>query len=843
MKQLDLHSESFVNSLYDWLNSSSTRRRIGTIVMLTNCLDDPEKSKEVIKYLFTAFGKLANEHLFQFFDKIYDAVNEVIKWEKEPGHDIKRGILETIFSALGYSGKLEERIDSFFKNLNLDNSTNINLFKQVKDGLHKAREKRNKVHPDDSPLTQEEQIDQYQSQTIALFAISCVCFELGIKVVEQEKAVEKKDKDTIQISDDKLISWFNKNIDLFTSLSESSYESYIEGKEAKLVATITRVSNNVPTLSENLFFLMQKMEDDENYEIKPGTDLGKEIPFKNLFELFLEKVNENLNKEINKQYAKNDFSWEKGMDVLKKMSENIKKKHGTILTEIEVGWKQTEKMQEDHRITGAFNTFFFRTLFLISALKNAIEDNHSGIAFYTEDRNVSIKPFEDAKYTENLKSGEMYISPAKYYDVVTAECGNNDPIKKKIEVTKGLWSVVFIHFPSNGDSTMAPSVTLCKKVKYPGLEDFKQLWEQQFLEKDGQKNKHKDDKKIKQEENEPAVDATVLKKARIDSEEVEKKKPEDDIKIEKEEQQPQESDSRVKENEQKFFDYVQGQKKQLLETYKKEILLANKEAKELDELKYNERMTLEGNYNVVDSQITIVKAKIDAELKKQEDSKKALEREAQRKELEKKFEKEKEETLSGLKNLYVNTNVIRDCKEQAIKNIQELCYDHTISSEENKNKIVEIDKNCRAEIVRLEEDRLINKLNKWLNKNWKWCLGMIAFVVLFFVLMNIGNSDGRMTVPEGKAVPSLESNKWTVPLMDGNSVNELATISSIDGSDSHYNIHIIDGNGKEINATIRVDWQNGIVMSPELGEGKVVENNKMKSINLIFEKWKFTKNY
>ena len=163
------------------------------------------------------------------------------------------------------------------------------------------------------------------------------------------------------------------------------------------------------------------------------------------------------------------------------------------------------------------------------------------------------------------------------------------------------------------------------------------------------------------------------------------------------------------------------------------------------------------------------------------------------------------------------------------------------------NTLLETEKKHKEQLNRqqeeLEKKKSKNIFNYWLKSNWKWCIGILLSIIVALVLMNIWRGDDTVKVPLGDSKPPLESNTWRISQMDGINVHESAEVFSVNGSNTHYGIRHITETGKEIVVNFDVDWQMGTVVSPELGEGKIERDDKLKELNLTFEKWTLKRNY
>ena len=163
-------------------------------------------------------------------------------------------------------------------------------------------------------------------------------------------------------------------------------------------------------------------------------------------------------------------------------------------------------------------------------------------------------------------------------------------------------------------------------------------------------------------------------------------------------------------------------------------------------------------------------------------------------------------------------------------------YDEEKSLDGNKAAVDTMVTQIEKELVKINDP--LRKIGAWVDKNWKWCAGLIAIVVISFAAINYFGNSNSVTVSEGEAAPSLQTS-WRVRLMNGEDVNDGATFTMVAGSNSQYNVEAISETGMVLNTTIIVDWQTGNVTSPDLGEGKIEKVNRSNKLKIVFDKWIF----
>lgn len=766
--------------------------------------------------------------------------------------------------------KLDDAINNYCNNINIEELKDDK--DQILNFLITAKNKRNITGPhldNGLPATDDKCREAWRDHIVGLLIIG---------FVEYHKNKQKRKRSEIKKSEDiikKCLSdWYNApSHQSFNGVHPRFKEDFIDNKKDELIKEIIPIFKE-KIIQEPLLNIISSL--DEKQELVTVDDFPNMEKFAKELLFY---ANCSIKSDVYDGCTVENSSLDTGLELLEKLCLHLvesRKSAKSAITETKSGFKNIAQINENSE---DFDVYFFRTLFLIGALKLCFKEAKSGVVFFTKDVNVIVKPFKNAKETDliNLTKNEphyrmnhqgLFDRNNKKTNEATANCGK-ESINKSITIKKTQWCIVLIYFPDKGENMME----VVKETSFPGLENIDELW-QDFIKKVPEiRSGNGDDDSGKTGDNEEDTSGTT---PIVDT---------------------------LQQNKQAFNDYKEKNKNDLFVGFGDLIDKVNEFVKVIDNLSYDEDKSLEGNKTVIDTEIRKIRIELDKlrkqsqisnDLKEFEKCKEEYIKEIQKlnccdercqelKENAQKdiiaqpfddtkdllinksvlnkiyetlntilqeriiFEDEKQSSLNELKRLEGKSQKGILLKKDATSKIEELAFDESKNLDANKAALKTIIEQLKSDLAKIGFlDIAKDKINisvQWVDKNWKWCALVLCTIVLGTVLMIVYNGDERVRIPTGEAVPSLESNEWRISEMDGKSVLESAEVRSADGSNTHYSLRHITETGKEIIVTFNIDWQMGTATSPELGEGKIEKDSKLNTIKITFEKWTIKKYY
>lgn len=755
--------------------------------------------------------------------------------------------------------KLDDAIRKYCNNINIEE---LNEDKgQIQDYLlNETKEKRNfasgaHVNKKTGKLvTDDECREAWKDHIVGLLII-------GLVEYYKNRGINKKENEDLIKVKECLSRWYDEpNHQSFKGAPQIIKEKLLNENKEKLISEIIPIFKEKSILELLLCIISSLDEKQELVTVEGFPDMVK------FSQELLFYANCSIYRNVYGGCSVENSKLETGFELLEKLCIQIGKSHNSAVTEIISGIKKISQINKDSEV---FDAHFFKTLFLIGALKLCIKDAKTGVVFFTKDVNVKVKLYKSAEEANLTKEYNPYFwkiskdfldnknnkNRNKITNKATANCGNKS-INDSITIKKNQWCIVLLYFPDKGENKMK----VVKETNFPGLENLDELW-QKFIKvpEIGNNNEDDDDGKI-----------TIPKK------------------------------NSLQESKQAFNDYKEKIKSCLYDDFGVFIDHVNELVKAIDSLSYDENKGLDGNKTAVDTEEKkirielvnlrnqsfqernqkdfekckeeynkkiqklsesngnyyelIAKAQKEIEEQQYDDSKDFSSNEIALKNIFEElnfklherdaFEKEKQSLLSELEQLDCKSKKGALLKANAKEKIVALTYDEFRADKVALMNIMVQLKKDLAKIGFLDisiEKTII--ITQWIDKNWKWSALALCTIVLAIVLFVVFDGDDRVRIPIDEAVPSLESKSWRISEMDSKSVFGSAEVSSVDGSNTHYSLRHITETGKEIIVTFNVDWQTGTVMSPELGEGKIEKDSKLNTIKIIFEEWTISRYY
>ena len=844
--------EQVLKAINNWIANEDNLKvkyvDITTIPTLYNEMINPgEIRDDAIRYFFDK-----SEVTRHFFDAII--IDGEIDFNREPVFRDAGfvGTYEGIFIELKFKNNtLEDNIDKYYSR----NLIFADLDSTVKSRLHGVRRWRNKIHPDKNTgkrTTDEEWRKAWTAYVIGILIIAYIEYK---KKLKEEQIMNP------------LKEWYKKNNQSVLNVIYDKFKEYYLKDDLYINHVNNIIFRNI-TLYKSLAEIYNLL--DERQCLVSTEGLPDLVSF---IKLFVFEANGYIYKNAYNSINCNDDeiqSLDNGIDLLGKLCIQTCYKNEEIVVEVRSCCNEIANMANKDNNIQIFNTHFFRALFLIAALKQAVSMASTGACYYTETKRVRInRNGKDNNYDE-LREKESLFQIA--YDPKTRD--GDKPLRPiiewkgdnkhnlEIQLEKKKWSIVLIYISPDGQLQKR-----IKKVDFPGLEDLNKLWKE-FLQvpetEDGDGDGNGGN---------TGVDGG---------------------------NPPIPTPPPLQQNKQAFNDYKEKIKSGLYDDFGVFIDHVNELVKAIDGLSYDENKGLDGNKTAVDTEEKKIRIELvnlrnqsfqernqkDFEKCKEEYIKKIqklsesngnyyeLIAKAQ-KEIEEQqyddlkdfssneialknileelnfnlhereaFEKEKQSLLSELEQLDCKSKKGAFLKANAKERITDLRYDEFRADKVALMNIMVQLKKDLAKIGFLDisiEKTII--ITQWIDKNWKWCALALCTIVLAIVLFVVFDGDDRVRIPIDEAVPSLESKSWRISEMDSKSVFGSAEVSSVDGSNTHYSLRHITETGKEIIVTFNVDWQTGTAMSPELGEGKIEKDSKLNTIKIIFEEWTISRYY
>ena len=295
----------------------------------------------------------------------------------------------------------------------------------------------------------------------------------------------------------------------------------------------------------------------------------------------------------------------------------------------------------------------------------------------------------------------------------------------------------------------------------------------------------------------------------------------------------------LQQNQQSFNEYKADKKNGLYVEFGEFLKLIDEKVKVIDELPYKEDNTPDGNRKVIDAEVTKIRTELIY-----------LRKEYKNEEDQKRFDEYKEDYKNKILKLRGSNKKSLELKENAKKDIEKQKYDKQKNLKENEENLKRIFDKLKDDLVKVGIwDDIKDWLNisfQWVDKHWQWCAGALCLIVIPVVLMSIFDGGNSVEISDGQAVPSLQGT-WRVRLMEGQNVNEGATITQAGENNTQYNISIIRNDipddspnmDYKFETALSVDWQKGIVTSPDLGEGTIEKESRSKNLKIVFDKWIF----
>lgn len=846
--------------------------RDGIAKAISNWIDDNSKEFEHIKSIRK--GLVGNEAIRR------DSIDLLLKKSRyaqiffntkyhngkiDIEHNLKDGFLGEVLQGVMQDLDCQKKGETVHDAINrYCDSINIEELKdcktQIQNSLGIAKNERNKTgsHPNKGtgmPATDDDWRETWRKHIVVLLIIGFV--EYHKEKQNREIVGERKIEDIIK---DCLSKWYDEpDHQSFNGVYPDFKKEFIDKKKNQIIQEIIPILNK-KSMHRPLHSIISSLNEKQELVTAEGfPDMGK------FAKELLYYTNCSIYSNVYGGCAVENSSFDNGFVLLEKLCTHIGKVNKSAITEIENGIRNIAQINADFE---DFNVYFFRTLFLIGALKLCIKEMKSGVLFFTKDANVKVKLYEKAREIDLSKEDNPYYwnnfqSLFKFNDQrqdnASANCGNKSK-NKSITIKKSRWCIVLIYFPDKGENKME----VVKETNFPGLENLDELW-QEFI-------------KVPEIENgNGGGDGGSIGG-----------------------NPPIPTGNPLQQNKQAFNDYKEKIKSGLYDDFGVFIDHVNELVKAIDSLSYDENKGLDGNKTAVDTEEKKIRIELvnlrnqSFQERNQKDFKKCKEEYIKKiqklsesngnyyeliakaqKEIEEQqyddlkdfssneialknileelnfnlhereaFEKEKQSLLSELEQLDCKSKKGAFLKANAKERITDLRYDEFRADKVALMNIMVQLKKDLAKIGFLDisiEKTII--ITQWIDKNWKWCALALCTIVLAIVLFVVFDGDDRVRIPIDEAVPSLESKSWRISEMDSKSVFGSAEVSSVDGSNTHYSLRHITETGKEIIVTFNVDWQTGTAMSPELGEGKIEKDSKLNTIKIIFEEWTISRYY
>lgn len=461
-------------AICNWLNKKEQKQSIGDIDYLVKNIQNDTSSKETVKRIFELAHSIEDEVL-RFFEIIYDNDSDEINIDSKSESDLDRTVVWNIFEnyleAINIKNSkttLNSGIEELFSKYSSYTDDNLTIL------LKNAKEHRNTVHK--GHHTKEALAEVWRNQAISLYIIAFVFKAPQTK--EGKPGNKNKEKsDFLNI----LSLWYKNHNKRFDGLPLRYVKDYFDDSN-KVILKILEIIKNDIQLKGTLNQFLQLV--DMNGEIKESESVNLHLSPSTFLEKYLMQANLTIYKDAFAEIG-NDVSWERGIDLLKKLCSHITHFDKIVFDKISLDYEKSVSYNNTTQISeecaNFINNHFFKLLFIIGSLKIAIERNRTGVLFYANN-DIDVLPYKKANSPISVKKEvpcyyhqDRLFERRKYNTInneINAFRGDfslDNVSNRSICIRRNRWTIVILDFPPRKEGQIKEIIT---NVKFPGLIDL-----------------------------------------------------------------------------------------------------------------------------------------------------------------------------------------------------------------------------------------------------------------------------------------------------------------------------------------------------------------------------------